>query len=150
MSPKTKAILKTAGAVLTGAVVFAYLPLVSFAVAPQAIGWLHFGLATIHPLLGEVLLGASVLSGVGLAIKKIWGRYFEDKRIEKKIEKILKQKALERKKSIRDKQKTPQYDYVDEEEMPCEEPQKTATKAPKKLTHPVMKELRNRRQRDAA
>ena len=86
MSPKTKAILKTAGAVLTGAVVFAYLPLVSFAVAPQAIGWLHFGLATIHPLLGEVLLGASVLSGVGLAIKKIWGRYFEDKRIEKKIE----------------------------------------------------------------
>ena len=147
MSPKTKAILKTTGVVLAGAVAFAYLPLVSFAVAPQAMGWLHFSLAAVHPLLGEGLLAAGVLSGIGLAVKKIWGRYFANKRIQKQIEEVLKQKALEHKQATRQNQKNRQYDYVDEKEMP----RVKNKKAPTKLTRPAaLKAMRNRRQKEAA
>ncbi|MBQ4471819.1 MAG: hypothetical protein II942_01030 [Alphaproteobacteria bacterium] len=146
MSPKTKAIWKTVGAVLAGALTFAYLPLVSFAAVPQAMGWLHFTLAAIYPWLGDALLGASVASGVGLAIKKIWGGYFAEKRIEKKIKDALKQKALEHKQAV-SKQKTRQYDYVDEAEMP----RAKTKKAPAKLTRPAAtKAMKNRRQKEAA
>lgn len=92
MPSKMKAILKTSAAIVAGAAVYAYLPLVSFALAPQAMGWLHVGLATIHPFLGEALLAGGVLYGVGSAIKRIWKNYFSEKKLEKKIEEVVEQK----------------------------------------------------------
>lgn len=92
MSPKTKAILKTTGAVVAGAALYAYLPLVSFAFFPELTSWIHMGLAAIHPLLGEALLGGGVLYFAGKAIKKTWATYFKEKKLEKKIEQIVEEK----------------------------------------------------------
>ena len=92
MTPKTKAILKTSAAVLAGGTAFLYLPIVSFAVAPEAYSWLHVGLAMVHPLLGEALLAGGVLYFVGSSIKKTWKKYFSEKKLEKKIEQIVEQK----------------------------------------------------------
>ena len=96
MSPKTKAFLKTAGIALAGAATFAYLPLVSFAVAPQAMAWVHMGLAAFHPLLGEALLGVGCLAGMGIALKRTWSNYFAEKKLEKKIEQIVVEKMADR------------------------------------------------------
>ena len=102
MSPKTKAILKTTGAIVAGAALYAYLPLVSFAFFPEVTGWLHMGLAAIHPLLGEALLGGGVLYGVGKAIKNTWATYFKEKKLEKKVEQIVEEKMAHQ----QDKSKT--------------------------------------------
>ena len=92
MSPKTKAILKTTAAVVAGAAVYAYLPLVSFAFLPQVTSWIHMGLAAVHPFLGEALLGGGVLYYVGKSIKKTWAKYFAEKKLEKKVEQIVEEK----------------------------------------------------------
>lgn len=105
MTPKTKAILKTTGAVLAGAIAFGYLPLVSFAVAPQVMGWVHMGLAAIHPLLGEGLLAGGCLAGVGLSLKRTWSKYIAEKNLEKKVEKIVAEKMAHRQKEVAEKQK---------------------------------------------
>ncbi len=105
MTPKTKAILKTAGVVFAGALAFGYLPLVSFAVAPQIMGWTHVGLATIHPLLGEGLLATGCLAGIGLGLKKTWGKYFAEKKLEQKIDQIVAEKVKYRQKEGQEEQK---------------------------------------------
>ena len=123
MTPKTKAILKTAGIALAGAAAFAYLPLVSFAVAPQAMGWIHMGLAAFHPLLGEALLGVGCLAGMGVALKRTWGNYFAEKKLEKKIEQIVAQKVADRQEKTlaQQKQNTKEkqfsYDNKDKEDI---------------------------------
>ena len=145
MKSRTKAILKTTGAVLVGAAAFAYLPLVSFAVAPQAMGWLHLGLATVHPLLGDALLGAGILSTVGFTVKKIWGKYFAEKRMERKIKEILKQqKELHEKEVVHAKQQEITKQRHTIQQKP------TKTHKTKKLSKPALTALKNRRERNAA
>ena len=122
MSPRTKAVLKTTGIVLAGAATFAYLPLVSFAVAPQVVSWIHLGLAAFHPLLGEALLGGSCLLGMGMALKKTWKNYFVEKKLEQKIEKIVEQKIAHPKSDLsrqRESAKTKQIQNLDDKE--CKE-----------------------------
>ena len=158
MTPKTKAILKTAGALAAGAVTFAYLPLVSFAVAPQAMGLVHVGLAAFHPALGEALLATGVLAGVGLSIKKTWAHFRADKRMEEKIEEIIeRKKALQQKKNSNKKQQemakqqTRQQEKSAEKEAPTKEGKKPLLKVPNiSLTRATLKFLRRRRQKEAA
>ena len=161
MSPKTKAILKTTGAVLVGAAAFAYLPLVSFAVAPQVMGWAHLGLAAVHPMLGEGLLATGCLAGMGLSIKKTWARYFTEKKLEKKIEQIVTQKLAHRQHEDRvqqqenTKQAQRQHTHERSENTKTKEQRENKAhpvkRADLRLTKNTLRILRNRKQqRDAA
>ncbi len=109
MKIKTKAILKTIGIIAASAVAYAYLPLVSFAAFPEFTAWLHIGLATIHPLLGEVLLGTGILYGATTVINKIWKNYFFEKKLENKVKKILEQQKCRPSQETNEKSNEKEY-----------------------------------------